>query len=160
MGALLVQPANIRAKKQQQGQQGEGQQPLTPAVGGQPKRTDRKNQYGQLNHADQLAAEAFGQVMCHPGKVTAGSQKAIAHQADQHDPGRGQFVQPQRQAKQQDEGRFLLATNPVLIARVLGIVYRVIAGHLIRQGGYKQQSARPTATDPDSSGYANRRRPS
>ena len=41
--------------------------------------------------------------------------------------------------------RFLLATNPVLIGRVLGIVYRVIAGHLIRQAGYTQQSARTGA---------------
>ena len=41
--------------------------------------------------------------------------------------------------------RFLLATNPVLIARVLGIVYRVIAGHLIRQAGLTQQSARTGA---------------
>jgi hypothetical protein len=31
--------------------------------------------------------------------------------------------------------RFLLATNPALIGRVLGIVYRVIAGHMIRQAG-------------------------
>lgn len=37
--------------------------------------------------------------------------------------------------------RFLLATNPTLISRVLGIVYRVIAGHLIRQAGHTQQAA-------------------
>jgi hypothetical protein len=41
--------------------------------------------------------------------------------------------------------RFLLATNPALIGRVLGIVYRVIAGHLIRQAGLTQQSARTGA---------------
>ena len=41
--------------------------------------------------------------------------------------------------------RFLLATNPALIGRVLGIVYRVIAGHLIRQAGFTQQSARTGA---------------
>ncbi|NDY96268.1 transposase zinc-binding domain-containing protein, partial [Wenzhouxiangella limi] len=38
--------------------------------------------------------------------------------------------------------RFLLATHPALMGRVLGIVYRVIAGHLIRQAGFTQQSAR------------------
>jgi len=41
--------------------------------------------------------------------------------------------------------RFLLATNPALIGRVLGIVYRVISGHLIRQAGYTRQSARTGA---------------
>ncbi len=41
--------------------------------------------------------------------------------------------------------RFLLATHPALIGRVLGIVYRVIAGHLIRQAGFTQQSARTGA---------------
>ena len=41
--------------------------------------------------------------------------------------------------------RFLLATNPTLISRVLGIVYRVIAAHLIKQAGYTQQSARTGA---------------
>ncbi|QKK01892.1 MAG: hypothetical protein HND55_03985 [Pseudomonadota bacterium] len=41
--------------------------------------------------------------------------------------------------------RFLLATHPMLIGRVLGIVYRVIAGHLIRQAGLTQQSARTGA---------------
>jgi len=41
--------------------------------------------------------------------------------------------------------RFLLATNPVLIGRVLGIVYRVTAGHLIRQTEHTQQSARTGA---------------
>jgi hypothetical protein len=41
--------------------------------------------------------------------------------------------------------RFLLATHPALIGRVLGIVYRVIAGHLIRQTGHTQQSARTGA---------------
>ena len=42
--------------------------------------------------------------------------------------------------------RFLrLATNPTLISRVLGIVYRVIAAHLIKQAGYRQQSARTGA---------------
>ncbi|SOB75427.1 Putative transposase [Marinobacter sp. LV10R510-11A] len=41
--------------------------------------------------------------------------------------------------------RFLLATHPTLIGRVLGIVYRVIAAHLIKQAGYTQQSARTGA---------------
>jgi len=41
--------------------------------------------------------------------------------------------------------RFLLATNPALIGRVLDIVYPVIAGHMIRQAGYTQQSARTSA---------------
>ena len=41
--------------------------------------------------------------------------------------------------------RFLLATHPALMGRVLGIVHRVIAGHLIRQAGYTQQSARTGA---------------
>src|SRR5690625_5633148 len=41
--------------------------------------------------------------------------------------------------------RFLLSTHPSLIGRVLGIVYRVIAGHLIRQAGFTQQSARTGA---------------
>ena len=41
--------------------------------------------------------------------------------------------------------RFLLATNPTLISRVLGIIYRVIAAHLIKQAGYTQQSARTGA---------------
>ena len=41
--------------------------------------------------------------------------------------------------------RFLLATHPALIGRVLGIVYRVIAAHLIKQAGYTQQSARTGA---------------
>ena len=35
--------------------------------------------------------------------------------------------------------------QPALIGRVLGIVYRVIAGHMIRQTGYTQQSARTGA---------------
>jgi len=38
--------------------------------------------------------------------------------------------------------RFLLGTNPALIGRVLGIVYRVISGHLIKQAGYTQQAVR------------------
>jgi len=37
--------------------------------------------------------------------------------------------------------RFLLATHPALIGRVLGIVYRVIAAHLIRQAGYTRRCA-------------------
>lgn len=41
--------------------------------------------------------------------------------------------------------RFLLATHPELIGRVLGIIYRMIAGHLIRQTGHTQQSARTVA---------------
>jgi len=38
-----------------------------------------------------------------------------------------------------------LATHPALIGRVLGIFYRLIAGHLIRQTGHTQQSARTGA---------------
>ena len=38
--------------------------------------------------------------------------------------------------------RFLLATRPAVMSRVLGIVYRVIATHLIKQAGYTQQTAR------------------
>lgn len=34
---------------------------------------------------------------------------------------------------------------PELIGRVLGIIYRMIAGHLIRQTGHTQQSARTVA---------------
>jgi len=41
--------------------------------------------------------------------------------------------------------RFLLATHPALIGRVLRIVYRVIAAHLIRQAGHTQQTARTGA---------------
>ncbi len=41
--------------------------------------------------------------------------------------------------------RFLLATHPALIGQVLGIVYRAIAAHLIKQAGYTQQSARTGA---------------
>lgn len=41
--------------------------------------------------------------------------------------------------------RFLLATHPELSGRVLGIVYRIIAAHLIRQAGYTQQWARTGA---------------
>ncbi|TVS11994.1 MAG: hypothetical protein EA419_06405 [Wenzhouxiangella sp.] len=41
--------------------------------------------------------------------------------------------------------RFLLAIHPALMGRVLGIVYRVIAGHLIRQADFTQQSARTGA---------------
>ena len=41
--------------------------------------------------------------------------------------------------------RFLLATHPALIGRVLGIVYRAIAAHLIKQAGHTQQSARTEA---------------
>ena len=46
--------------------------------------------------------------------------------------------------------RFLLATHPALIGRVLGFVYRVITGHLIRQTGHTQRSARTnTVADPE-----------
>jgi len=38
--------------------------------------------------------------------------------------------------------RFLLATHPALIGRVLRIIYRVIAGHLIRKTSLTQQSTR------------------
>jgi hypothetical protein len=41
--------------------------------------------------------------------------------------------------------RFLLATHPALIGRMLGIVNRVIAAHLVRQAGYTQQTARTGA---------------
>ena len=41
--------------------------------------------------------------------------------------------------------RFLLATYPALIGRMLTIVYRAIAAHLIKQAGYTQQSARTGA---------------
>jgi len=38
--------------------------------------------------------------------------------------------------------RFLLASHPALIGRVLGIVYRVIAARLTKPAAYTQQSAR------------------
>ena len=41
--------------------------------------------------------------------------------------------------------RFLLATRPEVMGRVLGIVYRVIATYLIKQAGYTQQTARTGA---------------
>ena len=37
--------------------------------------------------------------------------------------------------------RYLLATRPEVITQVLGIVYRAISGHLIRQAGLTRASA-------------------
>ena len=37
--------------------------------------------------------------------------------------------------------RFLLATRPVLMGQVLGIVYRVIATYLIKKAGFSRKSA-------------------
>ncbi len=41
--------------------------------------------------------------------------------------------------------RFLLASQPAILAKVLGIVYRVLATHLIRKAGYTATSARTGA---------------
>lgn len=41
--------------------------------------------------------------------------------------------------------RFLLASQPAIMAKVLGIVYRVLATHLIRKAGYTATSARTGA---------------
>ena len=41
--------------------------------------------------------------------------------------------------------RFLFATRPKIMSRVLGIVYRVIATHLIKQAGYSNKTARTGA---------------
>jgi len=41
--------------------------------------------------------------------------------------------------------RFLFATRPAVMGEVLGIVYRVIAGHLVKKAGETQTSARTGA---------------
>ena len=41
--------------------------------------------------------------------------------------------------------RFLLASRPAIMGRVLGIVYRVIAMHLIRQAGFTHKMAHTSA---------------
>jgi hypothetical protein len=40
--------------------------------------------------------------------------------------------------------RFLFASQPVVMGQVLGIVYRCIATHLIKQAGFSHKSARTT----------------
>lgn len=41
--------------------------------------------------------------------------------------------------------RFLLATRPEVLSRVLGIVYRAISGHLIKRAGLNRASAKTGA---------------
>ena len=41
--------------------------------------------------------------------------------------------------------RFLFATRPAVMGEVLGIVYRVIAGHLVKKAGETQERARTGA---------------
>ena len=41
--------------------------------------------------------------------------------------------------------RFLFASQPAVMAKVLGIVYRTIATHLIRQAGYTKTTAQTGA---------------
>jgi len=41
--------------------------------------------------------------------------------------------------------RFLFASRPAIMGQVLGIVYRVIAGHLIRKAGFTRKTARTGA---------------
>jgi hypothetical protein len=41
--------------------------------------------------------------------------------------------------------RFLFATRPPILGRVLGIVYRIIATHLIRKAGHTHNTARTGA---------------
>ncbi len=41
--------------------------------------------------------------------------------------------------------RFLFATRPAIMGQVLGIVYRVIATHLIKKAGFKKKMARTGA---------------
>jgi hypothetical protein len=43
------------------------------------------------------------------------------------------------------ELRFLFASRPEVMGRVLGIVYRTLATHQIRKAGYTQRSARTGA---------------
>ena len=41
--------------------------------------------------------------------------------------------------------RFLFASRPAIMGQVLGIVYRVIAGHLIKKAGFTRRTARTGA---------------
>ena len=41
--------------------------------------------------------------------------------------------------------RFLFATRPAIMGAVLGIVYRVIATHLVRKAGFSARTARTGA---------------
>jgi len=41
--------------------------------------------------------------------------------------------------------RFLLARYPAVLSKVLGIVYRTLATHLIKKSGYTHQTARTGA---------------
>jgi hypothetical protein len=41
--------------------------------------------------------------------------------------------------------RFLLASHPAIMGKALGIVYRVLATHLIRQAGYTHRTAKTGA---------------
>jgi hypothetical protein len=41
--------------------------------------------------------------------------------------------------------RFLFASRPVITSQVLGIVYRVIATHLVKKAGYSKKTARTGA---------------
>jgi hypothetical protein len=41
--------------------------------------------------------------------------------------------------------RFLFASRPAIMGQVLGIVYRVIAGHLIKKAGFTRKTARTGA---------------
>jgi hypothetical protein len=43
------------------------------------------------------------------------------------------------------DSRFLFASRPGIMGQVLGLVYRVIAGHLIKQAGVRRQRARTGA---------------
>jgi hypothetical protein len=44
--------------------------------------------------------------------------------------------------------RFLFASRPEVIGRVLGIVYRCIATHLINKAGFSRKTARTGAVTP------------
>ena len=41
--------------------------------------------------------------------------------------------------------RFLFASHPAILGQELGIVYRVIAGHLIKKAGFTRRTARTGA---------------
>ena len=41
--------------------------------------------------------------------------------------------------------RFLFASRPAIMGRVLGIVYRVIATHLIKKAGFSRKTAQAGA---------------
>ena len=41
--------------------------------------------------------------------------------------------------------RFLFASRPAIMGRVLGIVYRVIATHLIKKAGFSRETAQAGA---------------